>query len=158
MTLRRTSLWLPPLLYMLLIFYLSSQPAPLPVLTEHVWDKALHFPEYLVLCTLLVRALRGEGVTTPRAALLALLLTSAYGASDEFHQSFVPERTADVYDWVADSTGAAAAAAVFSTASRLRRRPQRSQPDRSNRPTAPAVRAARPSASAGQSRRAAGRE
>ena|SRR5436190_6568916 len=155
---RRASLWLPPLLYMLLIFYLSSEPAPLPELTRRVWDKALHFPEYLVLAFLLARAFRGEGLAPVRAALFALLLASAYGASDELHQSFVPERTADIFDWIADTSGAAAAAAAFSTASRLRRRLPRSQPDRLDRPTGPAVRAAHPSASAGRSRHAAGRE
>jgi VanZ family protein len=31
-----------------------------------------------------------------------------YGASDEFHQRFVPGRTADVLDWLADSLGACA--------------------------------------------------
>ena len=80
---RRVLLWLPPLLYMAVIFYLSSQPAPLPALTGHVWDKALHFTEYTVLCALLCRALHGEGLATLRVALLGLLLTSAYGASDE---------------------------------------------------------------------------
>jgi VanZ family protein len=145
---RRASLWLPPLLYMLLIFYLSSQSAPLPELTRRVWDKALHFPEYLVLALLLARAFRGEGLSAMRAALFALLLASAYGASDEVHQSFVPERTADVYDWIADTSGAAAAATAFSTASRLRRRPPRSLPGRLDRPTGSAARAAHPSASA----------
>jgi VanZ family protein len=155
---RRVSLWLPPVLYMLLIFYLSSQPEPLPALTERVWDKAIHFPEYLVLCALLLRALRGEGLSIARAALLGLVLTSAYGASDEFHQSFVPKRTADVFDWLADSTGAASAAVIFSTASRLRRPPRRSQPDQSDRPTTPAAPAAHLSAPVDPSHRAAGRE
>src|SRR5205823_4548415 len=99
LSMRRVLLWLPPLLYMAVIFYLSSQPAPLPALTGHVWDKALHFTEYTVLCALLCRALHGEGLATLRVALLGLLLTSAYGASDEVHQSFVPERNADIRDW-----------------------------------------------------------
>src|SRR5205823_8519093 len=78
LSMRRVLLWLPPLLYMAVIFYLSSQPAPLPALTAHVWDKALHFTEYTVLCALLCRALHGEGLATLRVALLGLLLTSAY--------------------------------------------------------------------------------
>src|SRR5436190_775164 len=109
---RRASLWLPPLLYMLLIFYLSSEPAPLPELTRRVWDKALHFPEYLVLAFLLARPFRGEGLAPLRAALFALLLASAYGASDDLHQSFVPERTADISAWLADPSARAAPAAA----------------------------------------------
>ena len=34
---------------MLVIFFLSSQSHPLPIVTEHVWDKLLHFIEYAVL-------------------------------------------------------------------------------------------------------------
>jgi len=37
----RASLWAPPLLYMGLIFYLSSQSNPAPELTSLVWDKTL---------------------------------------------------------------------------------------------------------------------
>jgi VanZ family protein len=34
------------------------------------------------------------------------LFTSLYGASDELHQYFVPNRSCDFYDWLADSIGA----------------------------------------------------
>jgi VanZ family protein len=144
---RRAWLWLPPLLYMVMIFYLSSETAPLPELTARVWDKALHFPEYLGLSLLLARAFYGEGLPPVRAALFALLLASAYGVSDEIHQSFVPKRTADVYDWIADTCGAATAASAFSTVLRRRHRPPRSQPGRLDRPTGSAVPAVHPSAS-----------
>jgi len=42
-----------------------------------------------------------------RNVWLALLLASAYGVSDEIHQAFVPGRSADVLDWLADTLGAA---------------------------------------------------
>jgi VanZ family protein len=155
---RRAFLWLPPLLYMAWIFYLSSQSEPMPSVTTRVWDKGIHFTAYAVLCVLFCRALHGEGLAALRLALLATLLTSAYGASDEVHQSFVPERSAGADDWLADTTGAAAAAALFSTASRLRRPLRRSPPGRSNRPTAPAARAEHLCASADRSPRAADRE
>ena len=45
-TARRLVLWLPPVLYMAAIFHLSAEPNPLPTITEHVWDKILHFVEY----------------------------------------------------------------------------------------------------------------
>jgi VanZ family protein len=50
-----------------------------------------------------------EGV--PRAALLAVLLTGVFGATDEWHQSFTPGRGAEVQDVVVD-TGAAIVAIV----------------------------------------------
>ncbi len=47
------------------------------------------------------------------ALLWAGLTTSAYGASDEFHQRFVPNRTCDVADRVADTFGGFLAAAAY---------------------------------------------
>jgi VanZ family protein len=46
---------------------------------------------------------------TARAALLAWLIATAYGVTDELHQRYVPHRTADVADLVADALGAAVA-------------------------------------------------
>jgi len=111
--LRRSWLWAPPLAYMALIFYLSSKSDPLPQLTAHVWDKALHAIEYGTLALLLCRAFIGEGCGRLAAIGLALACTSTYGASDEWHQLFVPPRTSDVHDWLADSLGGAAALGVF---------------------------------------------
>lgn len=102
---------LPAVAYAALIFWLSHQPNPLPALTAALSDKLLHGAEYGGLAGLLALGLHRAGVRgIGRAALLAAALASAYGASDEWHQSFVPHRTADVLDWVADSLGAAAGA------------------------------------------------
>ena len=109
----RARLWVPPVLYMLLIFFLSSQSSPLPEITKRVWDKALHVIEYGTLAVLFCRALIGEGHGRLASLLLSVVLTSAYGASDEWHQSFVPHRTSDVYDWFADSIGGGAGIAAF---------------------------------------------
>ena len=38
--------------------------------------------------------------------VLILMITTAYGLTDEFHQRFVPGRTADVRDLAADTIGA----------------------------------------------------
>jgi len=103
-------LWLvPALAYAGLIFYLSSQPNPLPFLTARLSDKLLHAVEYAGLAALLVLGLTHLGtVGRRRAALLAVLLASAYGASDELHQYFVPGRSCDLLDWAADTLGALA--------------------------------------------------
>jgi VanZ family protein len=89
-----------------IIFYLSAQTHPLPQLTAVIWDKALHATEYAGLALLILRAFRGQGLTWPTASALAILVASAYGGTDEWHQSFVPGRGADVLDWVADTIGA----------------------------------------------------
>src|SRR5262245_49173054 len=110
---RRALLWLPPLLYAALIFYFSSQSDPLPVLTAWVWDKALHGVEYAGLGFLLCRALKGERVGSHASLAFAIVIASAYAASDELHQLFVPERQADILDWVADMFGAGCGAAAY---------------------------------------------
>jgi hypothetical protein len=110
---RRVVLWGPPILYMMLIYYLSSEADPLPMVTGHAWDKLLHMAEYAGLAMLLGRALTGEGLTCARACLHAVLLTTAYGAIDEFHQGFVPMRASDFGDWIADAGGAAMGGLAF---------------------------------------------
>jgi VanZ family protein len=45
--------------------------------------------------------------------MLALISTSVYGATDEWHQAFVPLRTSDVRDWIADTTGGALAILLY---------------------------------------------
>ena len=110
---RRFLLWGPPIVYMALIFHLSSESAPLPEVTTLVWDKLLHFIEYGILAVLFYRAFTGEGLNGLTSSLLALAATSIYGASDEWHQTFVPLRTSDLSDWIADTIGASIAIAAY---------------------------------------------
>ena len=117
---RRLVLWGPPVAYMAVIFYVSGLSDPLPTLTKHVWDKLLHAVEYLGLAVLFARALAGEGMAYVAAAILAVVLASAYAATDEYHQSFVPGRSAEVADLVADACGAAAAAIAIRLWSRMK--------------------------------------
>jgi len=69
--------------------------------------KAGHFTEYAILAWLAARAFR----TSSRELLsnhwfwLSLLLVIIYSLSDEFHQSFVPSRTASIYDSMIDTFG-----------------------------------------------------
>ena len=105
-------LWGPVLLVMATIFVASSIPdaGPLP---GGMSDKSAHSIAYALLAGLLLRALargRLSGVTW-RAACAAVLLTTLYGVSDEWHQSFVPGRSPDRYDILADAIGAIAGVA-----------------------------------------------
>jgi VanZ family protein len=113
----RLDLWLPPLLLMGAIFFLSHQPSldsGLGVI-DTIGRKLIHFAEYALLCFLWWRAL--VTVTTPsRAALFAFLLASGYAATDEYHQSFVEGRHGSPIDWAIDSAGAAVAALRLRTA------------------------------------------
>lgn len=103
-------LWGPVGLQMAVIFVASSIP-DLGGLPGGMSDKSGHGIGYAILGALLLRALAGgrlRGITWQRAAA-ALLLATLYGVSDEFHQSFVPGRSPDRLDVLADSIGAAAA-------------------------------------------------
>ena len=100
-------LWGPAVLYMALIFYSSSQPdMPLP---PGLTDKPTHSLGYMVLGILFVRALAGglPARITLSTAVFAVALTTAYGATDEIHQMFVPGRFADWNDLLADAFGGA---------------------------------------------------
>jgi VanZ family protein len=107
----RLDLWLPPLLLMGAIFFVSGQPSLDSGLgvVDLVGRKLIHFAEYALLCFLWWRAL--VTVTTPgRAAVLAFVLASGYAATDEYHQTFVEGRHGSLLDWAIDSAGAATAA------------------------------------------------
>ena len=101
-------LWGPVVLQMLLIFIASSIPN-LGALPGGMSDKSGHAIGYGILGAVFLRALAGgkvAGVTWSRAAL-ALLFAVLYGISDEFHQSFVPGRSPDPLDVLADGIGGA---------------------------------------------------
>ena len=104
---------------MAVIFYLSSEPEPLPELTAAVWDKALHFLEYAGLAVLLGRAFRGEGTAFRHAFVAAVGVASLYAASDEVHQMWVQGRDAAVLDWLAGSIGGIGGAGLYLAAVRF---------------------------------------
>jgi VanZ family protein len=107
----RGSLWIPVLLYVALIFGLSSI-AQVPAMPVAVSDKDLHAVLYFGFGVLLTRALsRGfRSRVTLMTALLVTACAALYGISDEFHQWFVPPRSVDGFDVVADTIGGALAA------------------------------------------------
>jgi VanZ family protein len=116
-------LWAPVAAYMAIIFALSSGPSlPLPRLTT---DKMAHAGVYGGLAILLVRAFAAGWPRriTARAALLAAAVTIAYGISDEWHQLFVPGRTADRADVLADAIGALVGTGVCWAWGTIRLRP-----------------------------------
>ncbi len=69
-----------------------------------------HFGEYLILGSLLTVALTGGKLKSWQIILIAIVITSAYAASDELHQLFVPGRFGDPVDWLTDTLGASAGA------------------------------------------------
>ena len=88
------------------IFFVSGDPTP--PMPANLSDKALHLFAYGGLAVLACRALAGglpARVTWP-VAIGTLAITIGYAITDELHQRFVPGRSADVYDLIADAAGA----------------------------------------------------
>ncbi len=101
-------LWLPVIAYAVLIFWISSLEQPFGIKYEIGYlDKLLHFLEYSVFGFLLVRAIYGSDIKTSGkiAILIAFLIGSLYGITDELHQSVVPGRFASMSDFIFDSLG-----------------------------------------------------
>lgn len=141
--------WLPPLILMAVIFTASSDTHSYqhssrliePLLRwlfphmsqQHVGDivlvarKCAHLTEYALFAILLWRAFRQPMKNDPRPwswrpAILALFIVLCYAASDEYHQRFVPTRTAHFTDVLIDTTGGALGLFVIWGIGRWRKR------------------------------------
>ncbi len=90
--------------------------------------KAAHLTEYAILAVLLWRALYGGTALCVKASTLfieVLFACAVFAASDEFHQSFVPSRTASLNDVLIDISGAFFGLAVCLVVARKQRSPVR---------------------------------
>lgn len=89
--------------------------------------KACHFTEYAILALLARRVF----VTSSKAFIqrrwfeLGLLLVACYALLDEFHQSFVPSRTASIYDSAIDVAGGLTVLLLFKLQDKHIRRQKR---------------------------------
>lgn len=70
-------------------------------------DKTVHMIEYAIFGFLLYITMKNSPYPSFRdhAMLFAIIIGILYGMSDEFHQSFVPGRSANIPDLVADALG-----------------------------------------------------
>ncbi len=96
------------LAYAALIFVISSFPkfTP-PPLGFRFEDKVYHFVEYSVFSFLLFLAFFKAKTNFFRrnVFLLSSLIGITFAYSDEFHQRFVPGRSYDLFDFLADCLG-----------------------------------------------------
>jgi VanZ family protein len=112
-----TGAWLLVALYAGAISIGSSLSHPPLLSTIHLpyIDKLYHLAEFGGLTLLLIRALSLTYSTRafPSLAIWAALLVVLYGALDELHQAFTPNRVMSGYDLLADSTAAGMVAGVW---------------------------------------------
>jgi len=97
-------------LYCAGIYWASSRRVPeLPNTGLIEIDKVAHAVVFGGLAFLVAIGLHFSRRAHPPQRLfwVPLLFAAAYGALDELHQHFIPYRTYDPYDWLADVAGAA---------------------------------------------------
>ena len=94
---------------MAVIFSLSSiHGSDLPEVGVPNIDKAAHIAEYLILGFLLIRAVSGssQNISLAKIIVSVIIIASSYAIFDEWHQQFIPGRTCDIFDFMADFIGA----------------------------------------------------
>jgi VanZ family protein len=88
----------------------ASSYSNIPTLTIQLWqDKVFHAIAFGILALLALRAFRFQSsvrILASRPEVSAVAFSAFYGVLDEIHQSYVPGRTTDPWDVVADVAGA----------------------------------------------------
>jgi VanZ family protein len=101
--------WIPPILWMAVIFYFSSRPsikASNVLVVQFTIFKILHMLEYGILFILLYRAFRSfDKITLWQNLYQAWFLAIVYGMTDEIHQVFTPTREPAIRDILIDAVG-----------------------------------------------------
>ncbi len=122
---RKLISWTPAILWMVMIFTLSSRPAIQASnfdIIDFLLKKTAHFVEYFILVYLLAHALSSSfaHLSWRRRLIISLCISIAYAASDEFHQTFVTGREGRIRDVIIDASGAVAAVLSIIHIRRLR--------------------------------------
>ncbi len=100
--------WLPPVLWAAIIFLfscLSAKPVSKIYWKEFAIKKTAHIVEYGIFTILLYRALKESGMGKKKAGIFAVLFSSFYGMTDEYHQMFTPGREPRIRDVIFDTIG-----------------------------------------------------
>ncbi len=107
--------WVPMLLWMAWIYWLSAQPKlPHPGrkagISDYLFDYSAHAFVFGVLTFLAWRVFAARPCIFPafvcrRPIVSAGAFSALYAVVDEIHQSFVPGRWANLTDWLADMAG-----------------------------------------------------
>jgi VanZ family protein len=103
-----------PLLYMGLIWFLSSMPSDAVVAlpdskVDSFLKESMHLIEFAILYILLVLAFLTGGRFTKKLNIILAVIAALYGVTDEIHQSFIPARSSSLIDVAKDWIGVSAA-------------------------------------------------
>jgi VanZ family protein len=115
---------LPVIIWACLIFIESSIPGErFPDVPVFNADKLVHLCIYFVFCFFSHRAFTHQQkfpLIVRHSLVFSVVLTLLYGISDECHQYFVPGRSSDVFDVMADLAGGILCVVVISMLMRRR--------------------------------------
>lgn len=105
-----TLVYAPLIIYWIALVIGTSLPT-VSVPSVAFGDKIVHFATYLILSALLNLTLLYQNkndLLKSKHTVSAFIIVSIYGALDEIHQGFIPGRSQDIFDWLADTIGALA--------------------------------------------------
>jgi VanZ family protein len=108
--------WVPLVAWFLVIHNFSATPSTdLPKVSIPFADKIFHMVEYFVLGVLTIRAFDKSEfkVSLAKLAVLAIIIALCYGGFDELYQRTRPDRSCDIFDFMADSLGAIAGVIIY---------------------------------------------
>ena len=100
--------WLPVLLWMGVIFIgssIGSFPQVGGDTSDAIVHRTAHLIEFAILGWLVLRALSEGRLPDRRTFIIALIVVTVYGASDEFHQRFTPGRSSELSAVLFDAAG-----------------------------------------------------
>ncbi|MGA2623632.1 MAG: VanZ family protein [Bacteroidota bacterium] len=99
----------PAIIWAVVIFILSSVPSSaIPKMDILSHDKLIHGTIFFIFGVFVYRALAPGNASHRfnwKRALVSFAIVAGYGILDELHQHFVPGRTPDIYDALADALG-----------------------------------------------------
>ena len=99
--------WLPVYLYLILIFYLSSQSViPASTMAAERFYIKPYLQHILIYTGLALTISRASNYSKNSSSFLVVFSTTLYGLTDEIHQYFVPGRTFEFLDIGMDFLGA----------------------------------------------------
>jgi VanZ family protein len=104
------------------IVLLSNQATfELPVWKIIGFDKLAHLGAFFAygLCVQFAYSGLSNTPLKKNIILYTILISALFGASDEIHQYFVPGRTADIIDFIADVTGASLSLLLITTNNKI---------------------------------------
>lgn len=117
--------WLPFWAFSWLVFQSAvAPPGKIPRFLLHINDKVIHATEYFLLCLVAWQAFRITKISflNRKPSGFAWLYCALFGVLTEVCQLYVPQRSCDIRDWLADAGGAALAVGLIAGSYKWRRR------------------------------------